>query len=73
MPSTTLNYTAQVGNRVAAALGKEKDYRDESGQPRSATEAEYKEWLKEETQRMTIKNERRAQEQAISITPPEIT
>lgn len=73
MATTLLTYSAQNGLRMAAALGEEWDLRNESGQRRNATEDEFKQWIKGECQRLTVKHERRAAEQAIVITPPDIT
>ena len=47
MPTLTLNYSAQYGQRVAAALGKAHNLVDtqDPPQPRSATAAEVKEFI----------------------------
>lgn len=45
MPSLTINYNAQDGATVAAALGKIQGWTNGGGAPRSATEAEVKQAL----------------------------
>lgn len=45
MPSLTINYTVQEGQRVAAAYGHLNDWRDENDVLRDATAAEIKQAL----------------------------
>jgi hypothetical protein len=45
MPSLTINYTAQEGQRVATAYAHINDWRDANGDPRDATAAEVKQAL----------------------------
>ena len=45
MPSTTLNYTAAEGQRIAAAVGIGNGLTDASGNPRSGTLQECKDQL----------------------------
>jgi hypothetical protein len=46
MPSTTISYTAQVGQNFAYSLGKVWNLKDAQGAPRSATGAECKDYLR---------------------------
>lgn len=68
MPSLTITYTAQEGQRVAAALGKLRNLQNGQG-PRSATEAEVKQSLIGVMRGWVIQVERETAEQAISLSP----
>lgn len=69
MPSTTITYTAQEGQRFAAAVGRDLRLTNGGGAPRSATEAEAKEWLIAQMKKFTLDNERAEAEKAISLSP----
>lgn len=56
MPSMTLNYSAQYGQRVADALGKAWNLKDtqDPPQPRSATAAEVKQFIIGRVQQLVV-------------------
>lgn len=66
MPSLTINYSAQEGQRVATALGRLQGLRNGNG-PRDATEAEVKTALINIMRGWVHQHERQAAEQAINI------
>lgn len=59
MPSTTVTYTIAQGQRIASALGEVLLLQNPDGTPRSATGAEYGDWLRDVTRRMVIGQELR--------------
>jgi hypothetical protein len=66
MPSLTINYTAQEGQRVATALGRLQGLRDANG-PRAATEAEVKKSLIGTMRGWVDQSEREIAQQSISV------
>lgn len=58
MPSVTITASVQAGNRVLAALGKVMRLVDGNGAARDATLNEYADWLRSDTKRMVLDQER---------------
>ncbi len=69
MPSTTINYTASEGQRIAAAVGLIKNLKDVNGDPRSATAQECKEFIIERLRQFVLDQERQQAAQAITDIP----
>jgi capsule polysaccharide export protein KpsE/RkpR len=69
MPSLTITYTAQEGQRVATAYGHLNDWRDENGEPRDATAAEVKQALINVLRGWVRQSEHQKAQQEIVIEP----
>lgn len=54
MPSLTLNYSAAYGQRVARALGKAWNLKDANDEPRAATAAEFKTFIKQRVHQLVV-------------------
>lgn len=77
MPSTTLNYSATLANRFAAAVGEDWNLRDSKGERRNATGAECKQWIADRVREVIERTERAPKEKAaiaaVTTDPVDIT
>lgn len=67
MPTTTINYSAQDGGRIAAAVGAELDL------GRSATANEVKTYVMKRIEAMVLRHERQQKQAALTDDPIELT
>lgn len=66
MPQIIIDATAQQAQRITAALGRERDLRNEDGTPRSATAGEVKAYLVDVLKRLVHGSELRAAQEAVA-------
>lgn len=69
MAFTRIDYTAEDGQRFAAALGRRHQLTNGGGAPRSATEAEAKDWIIAKMRALVREVEREEAQKAIADTP----
>lgn len=74
MPTLTLTLGAGPAQRVASALGSYENLTDQNGDPRPATMQEAENHLRKYLKRLTVGEEFRAKEAALTYDPePDIT